>query len=188
MPKEPSSSDDRDAESSGSGATSDALAVLNVIDEMRVGRARVEKNRITVPYTLLQGGKTDSIDLVFSYEEDVFTPGNPTDENIADMIGAQLALNYGLFTPRIVFEGSFDGPRLTKRTRTGTLHAEVTAMTTLTASQARARIASGNRRINNNAREKQNSAGTRNNNGLKKGLPPWPAGARLPCCRSTYQP
>jgi creatinine amidohydrolase/Fe(II)-dependent formamide hydrolase-like protein len=110
MRKEPSSSDDRDAESFGSGAASDALAVLNVIEEIRVGRARVEKNRITVPYTLVQGGKTDSIDLVFSYEEDVFTPGNPTDENIADMIGAQLALNYGLFTPRIVFEGSFDGP------------------------------------------------------------------------------
>ena len=37
-------------------------------------------------------------------------------------------------------EGSFDGPRLTKRTRSGTLCTEVIAMTTLTASQARARL------------------------------------------------
>ena len=36
--------------------------------------------------------------------------------------------------------GSFDAPRLTERTQYGTLMAEVTAMTTLTASQARARL------------------------------------------------
>ena len=36
--------------------------------------------------------------------------------------------------------GSFDAPRLTERTQYGTFPAEVTAMTTLTASQARARL------------------------------------------------
>ena len=110
MRKEPSSSDTHGPGGLEPNSPSDALAVLNVIEEIRVGRAKIEKNRLTVPYTLVQDGKEDTIDLVYSYEEDVFTAGNVTDENLADMIGAQLALNYGLFTTRIVFEGSFDGP------------------------------------------------------------------------------
>lgn len=85
-----------------------ALDVLNVIDELRVGQAKVEKNRLVCPYTVVQDGKEDSIELVFSYEEDVFTPGEAVDQNLADMIGAQLALNYGLFCTRIVFQGAFD--------------------------------------------------------------------------------
>lgn len=89
-------------------AQEDALAILNVIDELRIGRAKIEKNRIVCPYTIVQAGKEDTVDLVYSYEEDVFKPGDPVDENLADMIGVQLALNYGLFCTRIVFEGTFD--------------------------------------------------------------------------------
>jgi creatinine amidohydrolase/Fe(II)-dependent formamide hydrolase-like protein len=86
----------------------DSLRLLHVIDELRVGRAKVEKNRLVCSYTVVQDGKEDSIELVFSYEEDVFKPEDAVDQNLADMIGAQLALNYGLFCTRIVFQGAFD--------------------------------------------------------------------------------
>ncbi|HPQ42453.1 MAG TPA: creatininase family protein, partial [bacterium] len=48
------------------------------------------------------------IDLVYKYQEPVFDPSDPASANLAAMIGAQLALNYGLFFRRIVFHGVFD--------------------------------------------------------------------------------
>ena len=105
----PPSSDTQSPGSPVPNIHQDALKVLRVIDELRVGRAKLEKNRLVVPYTVVQQGKEDSIDLVYSYEEDVFTPGEAAEQNLADMIGAQLALNYGLFATRIVFDGTFDG-------------------------------------------------------------------------------
>jgi creatinine amidohydrolase/Fe(II)-dependent formamide hydrolase-like protein len=109
MKKEPSSASEIQSQAlSDPSAGEDPLKILNVIDELRVGRAKIEKNRLTVPYTVVQEGKEDAIDLVYSYEEDVFKPGDEADENLANMIGAQLALNYGLFCTRIVFEGDLD--------------------------------------------------------------------------------
>ncbi len=109
MKKEPSPTSEIQSQDNPAPLVSaDALKILNVIDELRVGRAKIEKNRLTVPYTVVQGGKEDTIELVYSYEEDVFTPGGEADENLASMIGAQLALNYGLFCTRMVFEGPFD--------------------------------------------------------------------------------
>ncbi len=86
----------------------DSVASLNAFDELRVGPARLEARRLSAAYTVVQGDKQDTIDLVYSYEENVFEPENPVDQNLADMIAAQLALNYGLFCTRIVFEGTFD--------------------------------------------------------------------------------
>jgi creatinine amidohydrolase/Fe(II)-dependent formamide hydrolase-like protein len=48
-------------------------------------------------------------ELAYSYEEDVFDPADPVDQNLAHVVGAQLALNYGLFCEEIVFHGPFDG-------------------------------------------------------------------------------
>lgn len=85
-----------------------ALAPLHVIDELEVGAVRVEKRRIASSYTVKRGRRRDKSDLVFSYEEDVFDPGDPGDRNLAAMITAQVALNYGLFCDRVVFRGDFD--------------------------------------------------------------------------------
>jgi creatinine amidohydrolase/Fe(II)-dependent formamide hydrolase-like protein len=89
-------------------AQTDVLAPLSVIDELRVGPARITKRRLVTLYTVLQNRATHTIELVYRYEEDVLDPSNPSDVNLANMIGAQLALNYGLFARRIVFEGPFD--------------------------------------------------------------------------------
>ena len=60
------------------------------------------------PYRLFWNGREDRTELIYSYEETVFDPSEPESQNLADMIAAQVALNYGLFCRSIVFHGTFD--------------------------------------------------------------------------------
>ncbi len=80
----------------------DPLAVLNVVDRLEVGPVRVEKRRISAPYRVVQAGATDATDFQYAFEEDVFDPADPVDRNLAAVMAAQVALNYGLFCKRIV--------------------------------------------------------------------------------------
>ena len=84
------------------------LTPLHVIDTLEIGPPRVEKRRFTSSYEVESGGQRARTELEFSYDEDVFDPASPADQNLAAMIGAQVALNYGLFCERIVFRGEFD--------------------------------------------------------------------------------
>lgn len=90
-------------------AAKDPLAALEVIDRLDVGPVRLEKRRLVCPYqvTRVSGGQ-DRIDLIYRYGEDVFDPDEYASRNLAAMIAAQVALNYGLFCRRIVFHGEFD--------------------------------------------------------------------------------
>jgi len=81
---------------------------LLVFDRLEVGPVRVEPRRIRVPYRLVYQGASDQVDLIYKYEERVFDRKNPADINLAAMIGAQVALNYGLFCRSLVFYGPFD--------------------------------------------------------------------------------
>ena len=47
-------------------------------------------------------------DLIYRYEEAVFDPDDPAALNLASVVAAQVALNYGLFCREIVFRGPFD--------------------------------------------------------------------------------
>lgn len=80
---------------------------LVVIDELRVGPIRLEKSRLLAPYTVVANGQKHSKELIYSYGETVFDPADPADQNLASIIAAQLALNYGLFCERIVLDGRF---------------------------------------------------------------------------------
>jgi len=82
--------------------------VLEAIERLEVGPPRIERRRLSVPYAVVTAHGTERTDLTYRYEEDVFTPGEPASENLAAMIGAQVALNYGLFCRQIVFRGRFD--------------------------------------------------------------------------------
>lgn len=84
------------------------LAPLHVIDTLEVGPVHVEKRRITSTYKVVRNGQTDKTELIFAYDEDVFEPDSPVDQNLSAMIAAQVALNYGLFCHRIVFHGDYD--------------------------------------------------------------------------------
>src|SRR3989304_8613852 len=84
------------------------LRVLDVIDRLEVGPVKIEKNRFTAPYKVLQNGKEDVAELIYSYEEEVFNPADESHQNLVNMIAAQVAINYGLFCKKIVFNGLFD--------------------------------------------------------------------------------
>jgi len=84
------------------------LPSLQVINRLEVGPIRLEPRRVIAPYTVSQGTQQDSIDLMYHFDEDVFDPAEPTSKNLASMIAAQVALNYGLFCREMVFQGHFD--------------------------------------------------------------------------------
>ena len=94
--------------SDGDNPENDPLAVLEVFNALEVGPVKLESRKLTMPYRLKYEGGEDSTDLVYSYEEDVFDPSDASLQNLASMVGAQVAINYGLFCKQIIFNGSYD--------------------------------------------------------------------------------
>jgi creatinine amidohydrolase/Fe(II)-dependent formamide hydrolase-like protein len=84
------------------------LAQLQVLDSLIIGPAKVEPKRLVAQYTVIQKGKKETIDLIYKYEEPVFDPSDDTTRNLANMIAAQVALNYGLFCKKLIFHGNFN--------------------------------------------------------------------------------
>lgn len=89
-------------------AGGDPLDALRALDRLEVGPPSVEPRRVRVPYAVTAGGRREATELAYRYEEDVFEPGEPASENLAALIGAQVALNYGLFCGEIVLRGPFE--------------------------------------------------------------------------------
>jgi len=81
---------------------------LLVIDRLEVGPVQLERKRVVAPYTVHRGRKRDSMELIYRYEEAVFDPDDPAALNLASVVTAQVALNYGLFCREIVLRGPFD--------------------------------------------------------------------------------
>jgi hypothetical protein len=81
---------------------------IRVFRRLDVGPVRVEPQRVIATYTLTTDDGASSIDFVYRYEQPVFDPTDPIARNLGSMITAQLALNYGLFTDEIRFDGLFD--------------------------------------------------------------------------------
>ncbi|MEZ5081929.1 MAG: creatininase family protein [Bacteroidales bacterium] len=87
---------------------SDSLAVLEVIDELVVGPVELLPNKLSMPYTVVIGSERSTYNLEYKYEEDVFEANDGGHQNLASLVGAQVALNYGLFCKKIRFIGLFD--------------------------------------------------------------------------------
>jgi creatinine amidohydrolase/Fe(II)-dependent formamide hydrolase-like protein len=85
-----------------------ALAPLLVWDRLEVGPPHVEKRRISAPYTVVRAEGAETVELSYAWHEDVFDPDADADRNLAAMILAQVALNYGLFCRELVLRGPFD--------------------------------------------------------------------------------
>jgi creatinine amidohydrolase/Fe(II)-dependent formamide hydrolase-like protein len=90
------------------GGKGDPLAVLAAIDTLEVGSPRVEPDRVTAVYTVGRGGTTERTELSYKFEEAVFDPSDPGSLNLAALMCAQVAMNYGLFCRRIVLRGLLD--------------------------------------------------------------------------------
>lgn len=86
----------------------DPLEVLVCIDRLTVGPVRLEPHRLTMPYVVEQAGERTEHELIYRYEANVFDPADPADLNLASLVGAQAALNYGLFCREMVFVGPWD--------------------------------------------------------------------------------
>ena len=81
------------------------LQSLQVINRLEVGPIRLEPRRLIAPYKVFQGAKEDTINLIYRFDQDVFDPNEPASKNLASMIAAQIALNYGLFCRSNCFSG-----------------------------------------------------------------------------------
>jgi creatinine amidohydrolase/Fe(II)-dependent formamide hydrolase-like protein len=81
---------------------------LQVIDRLEVGPVRPERRRLVAPYKVFQRGGSDETQLIYRFEEDVFSPDDPGSQNLANMMAAQVAINYGLFCKEIRFRGIYD--------------------------------------------------------------------------------
>ena len=81
---------------------------LKVISKLEVGPVKLNTRRLVAPYKIIQNNNEDSIEHIFCYEEDVFDPTEPETLNLASLIAAQVAINYGLFCDEISFIGSYD--------------------------------------------------------------------------------
>jgi len=86
-------------------AATDAFARLKVIDRLEVESAKVERRRLLCTYTVHQGTASDGFEFIYRFEEDVFRPGDLSSQNLADLMAAQVALNYSLFCNEIAFRG-----------------------------------------------------------------------------------
>jgi creatinine amidohydrolase/Fe(II)-dependent formamide hydrolase-like protein len=86
----------------------DPLAPLAVIRCLEIGPVRLEARRVTAPYRVTKDDREEVLDLVYRFEEDVFMPEEEDSLNLACMLSAQVALNYGLFCDEIVFHGPYD--------------------------------------------------------------------------------
>lgn len=91
----------------------ESLERLLVLDRLEVGPVRLKPKGLDAPYRVVQGDQTHECTLEYRYQESVFEPEAPAARNLASMIAAQVALNYGLFCREIVFRGEFD--RLDRR-------------------------------------------------------------------------
>jgi creatinine amidohydrolase/Fe(II)-dependent formamide hydrolase-like protein len=84
------------------------LERLLVADRLEVGPVAIDRRGLRAPYRLTVGGETSETVLSYRYEEDVFDPADPMAANLAALIAAQVALNYGLFAGELLFRGSYD--------------------------------------------------------------------------------
>jgi len=81
---------------------------LKAIDKLEIGPVVLARNRLTAPYIIHLDGKVTKTSLIYKYEKNVFQPNNPGDQNLANVIAAQVAMNYGLFCNQITFYGLYD--------------------------------------------------------------------------------
>jgi creatinine amidohydrolase/Fe(II)-dependent formamide hydrolase-like protein len=80
------------------------LARLVVIERLEVGPVKIEPDRISALYRV----GDESFELAYKYQEPVFDRDDREASNLASIILAQIALNYGLFCREIAFHGDYD--------------------------------------------------------------------------------
>ncbi len=86
----------------------DPLRILKVIRKLEVGPVQVRSDRLISPYSVQTDEGHSVFNLIYRFEEDVFDSKEHSSVNLASMIAAQMAINYGLFCDKIVFYDCMD--------------------------------------------------------------------------------
>ncbi|SDB36350.1 hypothetical protein SAMN03097699_0913 [Flavobacteriaceae bacterium MAR_2010_188] len=82
---------------------------LVVFPKLMVHNLKVEPKRVKATYTIIkEDGSAVENELIYSYNQVYFNKKNWEDVNLASMMVAQVALNYGLFFEKIELDGIFD--------------------------------------------------------------------------------
>jgi hypothetical protein len=82
---------------------------LAVLDTLKIHDLIVEPQKVKATYTVIShNGDQRSNSLIYSYDDRLFDKKAGRDINLASMMVAQVALNYGLFFRKIIFDGLFD--------------------------------------------------------------------------------
>ena len=85
------------------------LSPLTIFDRLEVGPVSLRADRLTAPIRITAAdGRQAGTELIYSWEEPVFDPAEPESQNLAAIIAAQVAINYGLFTRRLILHGPLD--------------------------------------------------------------------------------
>ena len=86
-----------------------SIRSLVVFPKLKVHKIIVEPKRVKATYTILKHDTSEiSNELIYSYNQIYFDVKRPEDVNLASMMLAQVALNYGLFFELIEFDGLYD--------------------------------------------------------------------------------
>lgn len=82
---------------------------LVVFKELKVHGLQVEAKRVKATYTIVRtDGAETSNELIYSYDNPYFDKKNAHDVNLASMMAAQVAINYGLFFETVSFDGLYE--------------------------------------------------------------------------------
>ena len=85
------------------------LESFKVLRKLTVKSIHVEPKKVKAAYCVETfSGDTEAFELMYSYENSYFNKNSAADVNLASMMLAQVALNYGLFFEIIEFDGLFD--------------------------------------------------------------------------------
>ncbi|WP_163325379.1 hypothetical protein [Draconibacterium mangrovi] len=79
------------------------------INKLSVKNIQIESKKVKASYCIKNyNGESESYDLAYTYEKPYFNKKFYRDVNLASMMLAQVALNYGLFCETIEFDGLYD--------------------------------------------------------------------------------
>lgn len=80
-----------------------------VLKSLRVHKLEVKPKRVSATYEIVhKDGSTATNVLFYTYNSAIFDKKTVEDINLASMMVAQVAMNYGLFCDELIFEGSYD--------------------------------------------------------------------------------
>jgi len=85
------------------------LESFKVLRKLSIKNIHIEPKKVKATYCIEKyASETTSFELIYSYNQSYFSIKNASDVNLASMMLAQVALNYGLFFDTIEFDGLFD--------------------------------------------------------------------------------